>query len=425
MAIPSRPRPSTLQEWLRYIEAQHPKSIAMGLERVREVAKRLQLTLDFPVIVVAGTNGKGSVCAMLGRIYSDAGYRVGVYTSPHLMHYNERICVNQQPISDAALCQAFEAVEVARGSVQLTYFEIGTLAAVWHFIRTGLDVAVLEVGMGGRLDAVNVFDATCAVVTCVDLDHLEFLGDTREKVGYEKAGVYRHNRLAVCGDRSPPTRLVEHAQQIGADLRMIGQQFTLTQDNQSWLYREGDYRLTLPELALRGDFQRDNAACVVCVVHHLQSQLAVSDAQLYAALSTTTLLGRFYQLQRQPTIIVDVAHNPQAAISLAHNLSVQSHAGRTLAVFAMLVDKDIAGVVTALNLHIDAWFLANIHHIRGASADQLKQKIETINQETPVYLYNTVADALKAARNDALENDRIIIFGSFYTVAEAIEALKY
>lgn len=416
-------KPKSLAQWLTYIEALHPKSIAMGLDRVREVANRIGLHPDFPIISIAGTNGKGSTCAMLESIYLNAGYRVGAYVSPHLIRYNERVRINQQEISDEALCDAFSAIEAARGDVVLTYFEMGTLAAMWHFTQTDLDIVILEVGMGGRLDAVNVFEPDCSIVTSVDLDHMDYLGDTREKIGWEKAGIYRAGKLAVCGDNSPPNSLTNFAHEIGADLRLINRDFSAIKQSTGWQYVSSEKVLSLPVLALQGDFQLNNAACAICAVQHLNQTLPVSVDTIGSALETVTLLGRFYTLKEEPEIIVDVAHNPQAAKSLAQNLEQNSCKGRTLGVFAMLVDKDIAQVVQELSAHISIWYLADTHNPRGAKVQDLQLYLQTQTAKGLTKCFDNVASALRAACMDASKNDRIIVFGSFYTVADAIEVL--
>ncbi len=416
----TQPKPTTIQEWLVYIEALHPKSIAMGLDRVQAVASKLSLIPSFPIITVAGTNGKGSTCEMLSRIYSEAGYKVGCYTSPHLIRYNERVRVNHQEVSDQDLCMAFEAVEAARGDIALTYFEMGTLAAMWHFCRANLDVVILEVGLGGRLDAVNIFEPACAIVTTVDLDHMEYLGETREKIGFEKAGVFRANKLAICGDENPPESLLNYAETIGADLKLINRDFQVKKTGQGWQYSDEALVLQLPVLGLAGEFQLANAACAICTVHHLKYIFPVSQANIHAALGAVRLTGRFQQVQSKPQIIVDVAHNPHAATSLAQNLQSTPCAGRTLAVFAMLADKDIEGVVSAVAPCISRWYIADIQAARGAKAlDLQKTLVRQVNQSS-VRLFDDVGMALAAACKDADKNDRIIAFGSFYTVADAI-----
>ena len=418
------PKPSTASEWLAYIEALHPKSIAMGLDRVQAVADKLQLKPNFPIITVAGTNGKGSVCAMLSQIYAEAGYQVGCYTSPHLIRYNERVCINNQTISDDDLCSAFAAVETARGEVALTYFEMGTLAAMWHFCHADLDVCILEVGLGGRLDAVNIFEPTCAIVTTIDLDHMEYLGDTREKIGFEKAGIYRANKLAICGDENPPQSLLNYAKNIGANLQLINRDFKVKKADEKiapgWQYSAGNVQLQLPNLGLAGDFQLNNAACAVHAIQRLNDILPVPQASIHAALSAVKLIGRFQQIHSLPAILVDVAHNPHAATSLAHNLQTTPCAGRTLAVFAMLRDKDIEGVISALTAEIDAWYLADNHSLRGAKASDLQIILLQQANKSHIQLFADVGAAMDAAYKNAAKNDRIIVFGSFYTVADAI-----
>lgn len=425
-------KPNNAAEWLAYIEALHPKSISMGLHRVKTVLDKLKLNPNFPIITVAGTNGKGSVCAMLSQIYAQAGYCVGCYTSPHINRYNERVSINLQTISDDDLCAAFAAVETARGNVALTYFEMGTLAAMWHFCRQTLDgqkpddikidvqkidVCILEVGLGGRLDAVNVFEPNCAIVTTVDLDHMEYLGDTREKIGLEKSGIFRANTLAICGDENPPISLLNHAKQIGANLALIGRDFQVNKTLQGWQYSAKDMRLQLPKLGLVGDFQLNNAACALHAVLHLNEKLPVTEASIHAALRAVSLMGRFQQIQSNPQIIIDVAHNPHAATSLAQNLKAMPCAGKTLAVLGMLADKDIDGVIGAVSNEIDAWYLADIQTVRGAKAQDLQSFLLQYTGQKPIKLFADVAAALASACKDAAKNDRIIVFGSFYTVA--------
>ncbi|PPD17842.1 MAG: bifunctional tetrahydrofolate synthase/dihydrofolate synthase [Methylotenera sp.] len=414
-------KPTTALQWLAYIEALHPKSIAMGLDRVSAVASRLQLNPSFPIITVAGTNGKGSTCAMLSQIYTEAGFSVGCYTSPHLMRYNERVRINQQEISDTDLCLAFDAVETARGNIPLTYFEMGTLATMWHFCQSKLDVVVLEVGLGGRLDAVNIFEPACSIVTTIDLDHMEYLGDTREKIGFEKAGIFRPNVLAICGDENTPNTLIDYAKLIDAPLKLINRDFHVKKLMNGWQFTEAGNDFLLPNLGLQGEFQRNNAACAVCAVQYLTSILPVKIAHIQSALQAVTLIGRFYSIDSNPRIIVDVAHNPHAALSLAHNLKTTPCSGKTIAVFAMLADKDINGVIQAVLPYIDAWLIADNHSIRGAKAQELHGKLTQHQASAQVDLFSNVASALAAACVIATKNDRIIVFGSFYTVADAID----
>lgn len=422
--------PNALTGWLEYIEALHPKSIEMGLERVRKVIQRLKLTPKFPIIIVAGTNGKGSTCAMLEQIYHQAGYQVASYSSPHLLRYNERVRVSCQPVSDEALCEAFAAVEVERQDTQLTYFEFGTLAAVWHFMHVNVEVAILEVGLGGRLDAVNAFEPNCTIVTSIDLDHTEFLGDDRDSIGFEKAGVFRAKIPAICGDNSPPKTLIAHANSIGADLKLIGLDFRAEHQNTAWSYSNTSQTdtQTLPQLplpALAGEFQLNNAACAITAIQCLQQALPVELANIKQGLANVTLAGRFQQVASHPAVILDVAHNPHAAKSLAENLRYQPCSGKTLAVFAMLSDKDIASVVAALSNQVDCWYVASVNALRGAKAQQLVNLILSKQPNAKVFQHAEVLIAYQQACQDASENDRIIVFGSFFTVADVMQYLAH
>jgi dihydrofolate synthase/folylpolyglutamate synthase len=357
---------------------------------------------------------------MLSQIYVQSNYRVGCYTSPHLNRYNERVSVNLQHISDDDLCKAFAAVEAARGDVALTYFEMGTLAAMWHFCRQNLDVCILEVGLGGRLDAVNIFESTCAIVTAVDLDHMEYLGDTREKIGFEKAGIFRANKLAICGDENPPQGLLDYAEKIGTNLQLINRDFNVQKTAQGWNYKADEQVLQLPNLGLTGDFQRNNAACAMCAVQYLNDLLPALQPNIDAALRAVNLDGRFQQIHENPQIIVDVAHNPQAAKSLAQNLQSWPCAGKTLAVFGMLADKDMEGVIDEMAGEVDAWYLADIHNPRGAKASEMQKLLLKRAKNSPVLTFANVNAAIDSAYKNAAKNDRIIVFGSFYTAADAI-----
>lgn len=416
--------PVDLSGWLTYIEALYPKSIAMGLERVDEVRQRLNLTPRFPIITVAGTNGKGSTCAMLERIYYEAGYRVGTYSSPHLLRYNERVRVACLEASDQALCSAFAAVEAARQTTPLTYFEFATLAAMWHFMQADVDIAILEVGLGGRLDAVNIFDPDCAIVTSVDLDHMDYLGNNRESIGYEKAGVFRQGVAAICGDPNPPQTLSDHAVKIGAQLMQVQRDFDFERSGESWIYHRGTSEIAdLPMPALTGNFQLYNAACVITAIQVLQKRLPVTLAQISAGLRSVVLAGRFQQYLGKPNVILDVAHNPHAADALAENLRQLPCRGRTLAIFAMLSDKDIAGVIGAVHSEIDAWYISDIEHQRGAPAEHLAKLIRQALPDTELHIYANAGSAYQQACIDAGENDRIIVFGSFFTVADVMRVL--
>ena len=410
--------PRTLAQWLAYLEQLHPQAIAMGLDRVSRVAQALGLTAKFTVITVGGTNGKGSCCAMLEAMLLHAGYHVGCYTSPHLLRYNERVRIGGREIEDEILCRAFERIEVARGDTSLTYFEFGTLAAVMAFGEAGVDAAILEVGLGGRLDAVNVFDADCALVASVDLDHQEYLGDTREAIGLEKAGIFRAGRPAVCADAEPPTTLVAHAREIGADLMVIDCDFGYVAEPQQWRYwGPGGKRHGLPYPALRGAFQLGNAAACLTVLDCLRGSLPVTAQDVRGGLLQAEVAGRFQVLPGRPQVILDVAHNPHAARALTANLASMPTGGRTLAVCAMFKDKDIAGVVAATRPYITDWLVADAEGTRGASAAQLAAVLAHAGASAPVAQYSNVAAAWHAACNLAADNDKIIVFGSFLTVA--------
>ncbi len=455
--------PNTLADWLTYLESLHPKTIALGLERVAQVKQRLNLDPDFPIITVGGTNGKGSVCAMLESMLHAAGYRVGCYTSPHLLHYNERVRIGKKQASDAELCASFERIEQARkgqhpppcrgragegvedqvvhrvyphpdlppargkelatdaAEVPLTYFEFGTLAAMQCFIGHKVDVAILEVGLGGRLDAVNVFDSDCAVVTSVDIDHTDYLGETREQIAFEKAGIFRKGKVAICADAEVPQAIRSYAQQIGAELWCIGQEFGFQQNQQQWNYRsKASARNALPYPALRGAFQLNNASAALAALDALKGKLPVSMEAVRRGLVEVQLAGRFQFVPGKSALILDVAHNPHAARSLAQNLASLPPCPQTWAVFAMLKDKDMAGVAAALDPHVDTWLVAGIDAPRGATADALAQVLRQRGVRGRIQTFQSIGEALRYAYNAAGENDRIAAFGSFYTVAEVM-----
>ncbi|MGH6691236.1 MAG: bifunctional tetrahydrofolate synthase/dihydrofolate synthase [Gammaproteobacteria bacterium] len=411
----------TLEQWLQHIERQHPKAIALGLDRVARVRDALGLAPAFPIITVGGTNGKGSVCAMLEAILDRAGYRVGRYTSPHLLRYNERVRVARSEAGDEELARGFAAVERARAHVPFTYFEYGTLAAVWLFVDRRVDVAVLEVGLGGRLDAVNVFDADCAVVTTVDIDHVDFLGGDREAIGREKAGIFRRGRPAVCADPAPPSSLLRHAEETGARLLRIDADFGATPQGRQWQYwGPGGKRSALPHPALRGTCQLANAAASLAALESMRERLPVAVNDIRAGLLEADNPGRFQVLPGRPAVILDVAHNPQAARALSASLTAMGGGARVLAVFAMLRDKDIAGVVAAVKSRVAHWFIAGLESPRGASAGELRRALAA-NAVSAATECADVAAAYTQACDIATENDRILVFGSFYTVAAVMQ----
>jgi dihydrofolate synthase/folylpolyglutamate synthase len=424
------PASASLPEWLAYLEAAHPRGsdgIELGLERVATVKRRLQQKETCPLVLVAGTNGKGSTCAMLECILHRAGYRVGLYTSPHLLHYNERVRVNLESASDEALCAAFQRVEAARGEVPLTYFEFGTLAAWEVFAGANLDALILEVGLGGRLDATNVYTPSCTVVTTIDLDHQEFLGPDRESIGREKAGIFRQGIPAVCGDSQPPDSLTEYASSVGAPLLKMGRDFGYQRHDQQWLFwsqpgGEVVRRGGLAHPALRGTNQLANAACALQVLECLKRELPVAMKDIRQGLLEVELAGRFQVLPGRPTLVLDVAHNPQAARVLADNLGNTGFHPKTWAIFGMLGDKDVDGVIAAVNERITHWLPVTLSGRRATSADFLAERIAATGARVD-HRFATAAEALAYAQENAGEDDRILAFGSFLTVAAVLEAL--
>ena len=416
--------PADLRAWLSYIEQHHAQPIALGLDRVESVKQRMQLEAPFPVIMVGGTNGKGSTCAMLEVMLTAAGYRVGCYTSPHILHYNERVKVNGIAVDDVTLCRAFERVEQVRDTTPLTYFEFGTLAAMHVFIEAHVDVAVMEIGLGGRLDAVNVFDPAVTIVTSIDIDHVDFLGGDREVIGREKAGIFRTSIPAICGDASPPDSVPSGAKRVFADYRQVQQHFGYQQEGEFWRFWNKDLRWDyLPMPKLVGEFQLSNAACAIEALLSLKSICSVDIQSIKSGLLNVQLTGRFQKICHSPDIFLDVAHNPHAALSLANNLKNNPTKGRTVAVFSMLADKDIGGVVRALRDQIDSWHISSIDHSRGATIDQMMNAIKLVSPEASIQVASTLEAALLQACQCVSENDRIVAFGSFYTVADVLRAL--
>jgi dihydrofolate synthase/folylpolyglutamate synthase len=417
-------QPDSLDAWLALLETRHPSAIQLGLERVAQVRAAMGLDPDFPIITVGGTNGKGSTCAYLEAILADAGYRVGCYTSPHLLRYPERVRVGGLELTDAEHIAAFAAVEAGRGGIPLTYFEHGTLAAMWLFRRARIEAAVLEVGLGGRLDAVNVFDADCAIVTSVDLDHQEYLGDTRAAIGYEKAGIFRAGRPAVVTDPDPPATLLAHAQAIGARLLCLGREIRVEAGEGAWTCRVGDrVHAALPRPVLPGEFQLHNAAAAVAALSVVRERLPVSALAMRAGIARARPSGRFQVLPGPPRVILDVAHNPHAARALAGNLAARPGPGRCLAVLGMLRDKDAAGVARALAGQVDAWFAAGLDGPRGLAGDALAERMRQAGLGE-VRAWPDVAGALQAACAEAGPADIIVVLGSFHTVAEALKVLS-
>ena len=423
--------PTTLADWLTILESRHAKTIDMGLARVSQVKEKLGIRFNCPVIMVAGTNGKGSTCAMLESVLLQAGYRVGLYIKPHFLHFNERARIGGELASDALLIENFEAVEAQRGDISLTYFEFTTLAIMRLLAQANLDVVILEVGLGGRLDAVNVIDADVAIVTSVDIDHTDYLGDTREAIGFEKAGIFRAGRAAICSDPMPPASLVRHAEAIGADLWLLGRDFNYSGDKQQWNYGgRAQRRNSLGYPSLRGANQLLNASAVLAALEVLRNRLPVGAQEVRTGLVMVDLPGRFQVLPGRPVVILDVAHNPHAAATLAQNLDNMGFHPYTYAVFGAMHDKDIDGLIAQLKDRVDHWCVTDLPLPRAATAEQLKEKLlkaGVASQHEPgaeqcIQTFSSPAAAFANAVSRAGENDRIAVFGSFLTVAGVMAA---
>ena len=431
-ALPARSLASGLEGWLARLESRHPlgqAGIELGLERVLRVKVALGQQLWCPLITVGGTNGKGSTCAYLEAIYAFAGYRVGCYTSPHLLAYNERVRIDRAAVGDEELCEAFATVEAARlaaGEVALTYFEFGTLAALEVFRARQVEVLILEVGLGGRLDAVNAYDPDCAVVTGIALDHTDWLGPTRESIAFEKAGIFRADTPALCADPDPPSSLVEHALAIGADLHVLGRDFGYFGDPVQWTFwrRDGLRRGGLANPGLRGAAQLRNACVALAAVELLKPRLPVSMQAARRGLIEPELAGRFQVLPGRPAVVLDVAHNPQAVGELVDSLGGMGFFARTIAVVGMLADKDIAGSLAPLAGKVDLWLLADLGVPRGASASVLAAVVTGASLGGSIECLASPAQAFARAVKLAGENDRIAVFGSFYTVAAVMRKIK-
>ena len=414
----------TLQDWLAHAERLHPKAIAMGLDRVRAVARRMGLAFTCPVVTVAGTNGKGSTCAMLESIASQAGWRTGVYTSPHLVHFEERCRIRGEVVAADALVPHFARVEAAREGVELTYFEFTTLAIMSRLASTELDLVVLEVGLGGRLDAVNVVDADCAVITSVDLDHQEFLGPDRESIGREKAGILRAGRPAVVSDPVPPKSVVDAAQALGCDLWLHGRDFNCTGDKQQWSWAGRGRRYSgLGYPALRGANQLLNASGVLAVFTALRERLPVTAQAVRNGLAMVELPGRFQIVPGQPALVLDVGHNPHAIATLAANLDAMGFYPTTRAIFGAMGDKDLNAILRRMDPLVDRWYFCDLPTPRAASAQSLQAlwQAQSTRKDVAASTHSSPEEALRAAVGDADPTDRILVFGSFYTVGGVLQ----
>ena len=418
---------TTLDDWLAHCERLHPKSIDMGLDRVRAVAGRMGLRFDCPVITVAGTNGKGSTCAMLEAILMESGYRTGVYTSPHLVHFEERCRVRGDIVDATELIANFVRVEGARcqngEEISLTYFEFTTLAILQLLADAKLDVAILEVGLGGRLDAVNILDADCAVITSIDLDHMELLGHTREAIGFEKAGIMRAGRPVVVSDPVPPQSLLDHAAALGVDLWRFGHDFHCSGDKQQWSWaavpdKGGRRYAGLAYPALRGANQLVNASGALAALTALRGRLPVTAQSVRTGLSLVELPGRFQIIPGQPTLVLDVAHNPHSVAALTENLDAMGFYPCTHGVFGAMADKDVGPMLARIGPLIDRWYFTDLPTPRAASGAALLGAWQAANTrpDASASAYESPESALEAAVKAANPTDRIVVFGSFYTV---------
>ncbi len=421
--------PRNLATWLALLEKRHVSEIDMGLERVAAVKQRSDIRFKCPVIMVAGTNGKGSTCAMLESILMQAGYRVGLYSKPHFLDFNERVRIAGVPVNDEVLVAAFNAIEGVRENTSLSYFEFTTLAICHVLAQTPLDVVILEVGLGGRLDAVNVIDADVAIVTSVDIDHVDYLGDTREKIGFEKAGIFRANKVAICSDPHAPQSLIDHAEKIGADLRLFGRDFNYNGDKQQWNFAgRTQRRHALAYPSLRGANQLLNASAVLAALEALKEVLPVGAQEVRSGLVMVELPGRFQVMPGRPTVVLDVAHNPHAAAALSQNLDNMGFHAYTFAVFGSMLDKDIDGVIAQFHNKIDHWCVTALPLPRAASHQHLAERVLasgfTPDAEHSLQEFETPEDAYAFALSKAGENDRILVFGSFLTVAGVMRARR-
>ena len=416
-----------LEDWLAHCERLHPKTIDLTLDRVHELRERLGLRFECPVVSVAGTNGKGSTCAMLESIARAAGYRVGLYSKPHLVHFEERCRIDGRMIAADALLPHFEAVEAARGDMTLSYFEFTTLAILRALSHAGLDVVILEVGLGGRFDAVNAIDADCAVITSIALDHMDYLGSDREAIGREKAGIMRAAAPVIVSDPAPPASLAAEATRLGADLWLAGRDFGHGGDRQQWAWHGRHQRYAgLAYPALRGVNQLINASGVLAAFEAVRGRLAVTAQAVRLGLANVELAGRFQIVPGQPAMVLDVAHNPHAVANLAVNLDQMGFFPRTIAVFGAMHDKDIAGMLQRMRPLVDAWHFTDLPIARAASAQELAAVLAALEPAAPapaaVQCHANPADALTVALSGADPADRIVVFGSFYTVGGVLAA---
>ena len=416
--------PRTLADWLAHCERLHPKSIDMSLDRVHAVRDRLGLHFDTTVISVAGTNGKGSTCAMIEAMALQAGYRVGLYSKPHLVHFEERCRIGGENVDAAALLPHFEAVETARGDLTLTYFEFTTLVILRTLAAKALDLVILEVGLGGRLDAVNAIDADAVVITSIDIDHVEYLGPDRESIGREKAHIMRSGRPAIVSDPLPPNSVIAFGESVGADLWLVGRDFNHQGDRQQWAWSGRGRRYAgLAYPALRGANQLLNASGAIAVLEALRARIPITAQAIRTGLARVELPGRFQIVPGQPTLVLDVAHNPQSVAALAQNLDAMGFFPRTLAVFGAMQDKDLETILARMQPIVDDWFFCDLDTPRAARAVDLAglPRPPTPGRSVGVSTHADPAAALRAAVASADPTDRIVVFGSFYTVGGVLK----
>ena len=414
----------TLDDWLAHCERLHPKTIELGLERVRAVWDRMGAAFACPVVTVAGTNGKGSTCAMLEAIAQQAGYRTGLYTSPHLVHFEERCRIGAEAVKAEALLPHFEKVDAARQDASLTYFEFTTLAILSLLASSELDVVILEVGLGGRLDAVNIIDADVSIITSIDLDHMEFLGPDRESIGREKAGILRAGRPAIVSDPVPPESVKARAAEIGADLWLLGRDFNHSGDKQQWAWAGRGRRYAgLAYPALRGANQLLNASGVLAALEALRTRLPVNAQAIRNGLAMVDLPGRFQIVPGQPVLVLDVAHNPHSVAALALNLDAMGFYPETHAVFGAMADKDLTPMFVRMAPLVDRWYFADLPTARAAKAADLQARWQALGPRngTSASTHADPAEALRAAVAAADPTDRIVVFGSFYTVGGVLK----
>jgi dihydrofolate synthase / folylpolyglutamate synthase len=405
-----------LSDWLAYIETCHPNTIDLGLERISQVARRLNvLNFNCPVITVAGTNGKGSNVSLIAAILREAGYRVGTYTSPHLIRYQERIQIAGQCISAHDLCKAFLKIEENRADISLTYFEFGTLAALWTFKQAPLDAIILEVGLGGRLDAVNCIDADLMIISMIDLDHMDYLGDTREKIGFEKSGVMRAHRPCVCGDFVVPKSIWNTAKNLACPLYRQGIEFDYKMRTHTWSWNS--QQMTLNDLPIP-NIDLQNAATVLQAVELLGDYFIITPEAIQEGLKQVFLPGRFHLIEKNAhQIIIDVAHNPAGGKCLSKRLANTSCLGYTHAVVGMLANKDIINTFRPLKHHIDHWYVCDLAEQQGAKANQLKNFLFYLEVTQPILAFSSPEDAFQRAYSQLKKHDRLLVFGSFHTAA--------